>query len=105
MCCCLQVARQGSLAEQQLHQQQLQALHDDLQAVRVSISGSYDVLQVLPLEDGLMGCLHVRFLVVLIVQQHQIKLPCPRGLLPRPYVLQCCLLIPMRTLFECCCKC
>ena len=31
----VQVARQGSMAEQQMHQQQLKALHDDLQAVRV----------------------------------------------------------------------
>lgn len=75
MCCCLQVARQGSLAEQQLHQQQLQALHDDLQAVRVSALGGHDVLQRFPLGNGLTGCLHVSFLVVLIVQQHEIKLP------------------------------
>lgn len=32
----VQVARQGSMAEQQMHQQQLKALHDDLQAVRVN---------------------------------------------------------------------
>jgi len=32
----MQVARQGSMAEQQMHQQQLKALHDDLQAVRVN---------------------------------------------------------------------
>ncbi|DBA72927.1 hypothetical protein WJX79_003759 [Trebouxia sp. C0005] len=34
----IKVARQGSMAEQQMHQQQLKALHDDLQAVREQYS-------------------------------------------------------------------
>lgn len=34
----LQVAKQGSMAEQQLHQQQLKALHEDLEALQVSLT-------------------------------------------------------------------
>ena len=108
----MQVARQGSLAEQQLHQQQLQALHDDLQAVRVSVSRANDVVYYLPhsraspivnqplqCKSGVLGCC----LVTCVVQCHDGKL-----LLVRHFCQGGCVVMmpadPLLFIFQCCCN-